>query len=49
MEEWASDFMRAQIRLPPAHRNKNYQKCDETAKKRGEMATGAFFEPKKRR
>ena len=39
--------MSAQIRkAPPAHRNKN---CDETVKKRGEMATGAFFEPKKRR
>ncbi len=35
--------------MPTAHRNKNHKKCDETVKKRGEMATGAFFEPKKRR
>jgi len=35
--------------MPPAHRNKNYKNCDETFKKRGELATGAFFEPKKRR
>ncbi len=34
--------------LPPAHRTKNRKKCDETVKKRGELVTGAFFEPKKR-
>ena len=32
----------------PPHRPKNRKKCDETDKKRGEPATGAFFEPKKR-
>ena len=34
--------------LPAADRTKNRKKCDETAKKRGELVTGAFFEPKKR-
>ena len=38
----------APLFCPPPHRTKNRKKCDETVKKRGELVTGAFFEPKKR-
>jgi hypothetical protein len=31
----------------PAHRNNNYVKCDETAKKRDELVTGAVFRVEK--
>ena len=32
---------------PPAHGNNNYVKCDETAKKRDELVTGAVFRAEK--
>ncbi len=51
--EWAVGhaILRREVQVysaRPAHRPKNRKKCDETVKKRGEPATGAFFEPKKR-
>jgi hypothetical protein len=34
--------------MPPrAHRNKNHKKCDEMAKKRDELVTGAVFRVEK--
>ena len=47
---WSCDPLNrnAPLFCRPAHRPKNGKKCDETVKKRGEPATGAFFEPKKR-
>jgi len=34
--------------MPPrAHRKKNHKKCDEMAKKRDEMVTGAVFRVEK--
>jgi hypothetical protein len=38
----------AEKAMPPrAHRNKNYVKCDEMAKKRDELVTGAVFRVEK--